>query len=148
MEFYQHVFDLLLRLKANFLWPAMWASYTARPGNSFFVDDPGNQKLADDYGVVISTSHHEPMQRATNEFNPAQSGPWDWMTNKSAVVKFMDEGVRRAMNSESYYTLGMRGFNDHEITADDPLKVLRDVFNTERAIIKKYHGDEAAVKRK
>ena len=49
-EFYAHVFDLLLRLKANYMWPAMWKSFIAPPGNVFFKDDPGNQQLADDYG--------------------------------------------------------------------------------------------------
>ena len=85
-EFYKRVFELLLRLKANFLWPAMWFGYP-HPGNSFFMDDPLNQELADKYGIVVSTSHHEPMQRAMNEWfdvpynEPEQS--WSW-TNQEA----------------------------------------------------------------
>ena len=67
-EFYEHVFDLLVRLKANFLWPAMWGSFIPTPGRSFFTDDLRNQQLADDYGIVLSTSHTEPMQRASNEW--------------------------------------------------------------------------------
>ena len=86
-EFYTHVFDLLLRLKANFLWPAMWKSSTPPPGNIFFTDDPRNQQLANDYGVVVSTSHHEPMQRATNEWNETTMGPWDWSLNRDKMTE-------------------------------------------------------------
>jgi hypothetical protein len=77
-EFYTHVFDLLIRLKANFLWPAMWGSFVPRPGRIFFTDDPRNQQLADSYGIVVSTSHHEPMQRASNEWKvDPQHGEWN-----------------------------------------------------------------------
>ncbi|EKG17507.1 hypothetical protein MPH_05244 [Macrophomina phaseolina MS6] len=143
-EFYRHVFDLLLRLKANYLWPAMWASFVPRPGNIFFTDDPQNQQLADDYGIVVSTSHHEPMQRATNEWNETETGPWDWTENKANVTRFMEEGVRRAGRNESYFTLGMRGPNDGPIEADDPISVLEDVFAAERELLAKYHGNETA----
>ncbi|GME45216.1 hypothetical protein GTA08_BOTSDO03379 [Neofusicoccum parvum] len=143
-DFYRHVFDLLLRLKANYLWPAMWASFVPRPGNIFFTDDPQNQQLADDYGIVVSTSHHEPMQRATNEWNETETGPWDWTENKANVTRFMEEGVRRAGKNESYFTLGMRGPNDGPIEADDPIAVLEDVFATERKLLAKYHGNETA----
>ncbi|OMP88076.1 hypothetical protein BK809_0002833 [Diplodia seriata] len=145
-EFYRHVFDLLLRLKANYLWPAMWASFVPRPGNIFFTDDRANQQLADDYGIVVSTSHHEPMQRATNEWNETETGPWDWTANKENVTRFMEEGVQRAGRNESYFTLGMRGPNDGPIEADDPIAVLEDVFATERQLLSKYHGSEQSAK--
>ncbi|KAK1657945.1 hypothetical protein BDP55DRAFT_734568 [Colletotrichum godetiae] len=143
-ELYQHVFDLLLRLKANFIWPAMWASYIPKPGRIFFTDDPRNQQLADDYGIVVSTSHHEPMQRASNEWKKDPKGDWDWVNNKENVVAFMDEGIRRAGNNESYFTLGMRGTDDGPIDAQDPIEVLEDVFATEREILAKYHGNDTA----
>ena len=76
-EFYRHVFDMLSRLKGNFIWPSMWKSLLYKPRNIFFTDDPGNMQLADDYGIVVSTSHHEPMQKAINEWNDTISGPWD-----------------------------------------------------------------------
>ncbi|KAF9641027.1 hypothetical protein BFW01_g12833 [Lasiodiplodia theobromae] len=145
-SFYRHVFDLLLRLKANYLWPAMWASFVPRPGNIFFTDDPANQQLADDYGIVVSTSHHEPMQRATNEWNETETGPWDWTANKENVTRFMEEGVARAGRNESYFTLGMRGPNDGPIEADDPIEVLEDVFETERRLLGKYYGNETAAR--
>ncbi|KAI2633958.1 hypothetical protein GGS21DRAFT_539519 [Xylaria nigripes] len=144
-EFYKHVFDMLMRLKGNFIWPAMWKSYVPRPGNIFFTDDPGNMQLADDYGIVVSTSHHEPMQRATNEWNETITGPWDWEKNQGNVTAFMEDGVRRARMNESYFTLGMRGAGDGPIQADDPVAILRDVFQTQREIIGKYHENISAV---
>ncbi|KAL4881671.1 hypothetical protein BJY04DRAFT_218112 [Aspergillus karnatakaensis] len=146
-EFYTHVFDLLVRLKANFLWPAMWGSFVPRPGRIFFTDDPRNQQLADDYGIVVSTSHHEPMQRASNEWkkDKARLGKWNWEENRENVVDFMEEGVRRAGDNETYFTLGMRGENDGPIEADDPIEVLRDVFSTQRELLDKYHPNETAL---
>jgi hypothetical protein len=141
-EFYAHVFDLLLRLKANYLWPAMWASTTPAPGNIFFTDDPGNMQLADDYGIVVSTSHHEPMQRASNEWNASETGPWDWRLNKDNVTRFMEDGIRRMGNNESYVTMGMRGPSDSAIVGDDALEILRDVFDVERDIFEKVFGDK------
>ncbi|KAK7421583.1 hypothetical protein QQX98_002050 [Neonectria punicea] len=143
-EFYEHVFDLLLRLKANFLWPAMWASFVPGPGRRFFTDDPRNQQLADDYGIVVSTSHHEPMQKASNEWDADEQGLWDWVKNNDNVTRFMEEGIQRAGKNESYFTLGMRGPNDGAIQADDPIAVLEDVFAKEREILAKYHGNETA----
>ncbi|KAL2816732.1 hypothetical protein BJX63DRAFT_441466 [Aspergillus granulosus] len=144
-EFYRHVFDLILRLKGNFIWPAMWASYVPPPGNIFFTDDLDNQQLADDYGIVVSTSHHEPMQRATNEWNSSETGEWDWTTNKANVTRFMEEGVRRAGNNETYFTMGMRGASDSAISGEDPIDLLRDVIDTQRDILVKYHQDLSAV---
>ncbi|PVI01278.1 glycoside hydrolase family 115 protein [Periconia macrospinosa] len=143
-EFYEHVFDLLLRLRANYLWPAMWRSTTPSPGNIFFTDDPGNMQLANDYGIVVSTSHHEPMQRATNEWNQTETGPWDWTLNKDNVTRFMEEGIRRMGQNESYVTLGMRGPGDAlaPIQGPDAIEILREVFEVEREIFKKVLGDQ------
>ncbi|KAL2844342.1 hypothetical protein BJY01DRAFT_248171 [Aspergillus pseudoustus] len=144
-EFYTHVFDLLVQIKANFLWPAMWGSFIPRPGRIFFTDDSRSQQLADDYGIVVSTSHHEPMQRASNEWNiDPDRGEWDWVKNNEEVVAFMEEGVKRASGNETYFTLGMRGTNDGPIEADDPIAVLKDVFQTQRGILKEVYGNESA----
>ncbi|KAI9155643.1 hypothetical protein HJFPF1_08231 [Paramyrothecium foliicola] len=145
-EFYSHVFDLIVRLKGNFIWPAMWGSFIPRPGRIFFTDDPKNQQLADDYGVVVSTSHHEPMQRASNEWVENPKGEWDWVKNKDNVVDFMEEGVRRAGNNESYFTLGMRGINDGAIVGGNPKEILRDVIDTQRQLLEKYHGNASDVR--
>ncbi len=108
----------------------MWKSFVYRPGNIFFTDDPGNVQLADDYGIVVSTSHHEPMQKATNEWNDTIQGPWDWEKNRDNVTLFMDDGARRAGQNATYFTLGMRGEGDGPIQADDPVAILTDVFET------------------
>lgn len=145
VHFYTKVFELLLRLKANFLWPAMWPGWP-NPGASFFTDDPENQKTADTWGIVMSTSHHEPMQRLSNEWlaeNPL--GTWDWLTNKEKITKFFAEGVHRAKGYESYFTMGMRGEYDTKMRTEDPASVVKDVLKTQRRLVKDTHGSEDAV---
>lgn len=147
-DFYKRVFELLLRLRANLLWPAMWFGFP-HPGNSFFVDDPLNQKLADEYGIVISTSHHEPMQRAMNEWfdTPYKQpeGGWSWVKNKEKIARYFEEGAQRATNFESVITIGMRGDGDREMNVQNPQEVLKEVLSTQRRIIKDSYGKEDAV---
>ncbi|KAF4969145.1 hypothetical protein FSARC_3582 [Fusarium sarcochroum] len=144
-KFYTKVFELLLRLKANFLWPAMWPGYP-NPGASFFTDDPLNQKLADEYGIVVSTSHHEPMQRLSNEwFEENPDGSWNWLTNKQKITEFFEHGASRAKDRESYFTLGIRGEYDKKMAAEDPAAVVQDAIETQRQVIKKVYGREDAV---
>lgn len=145
VQFYKKVFELLLRHRANFLWPAMWPGYPS-PGASFFTDDPENQRTADAWGIVVSTSHHEPMQRLSNEWlaeNPL--GTWDWLTNKEKITRFFAEGVERARGFESYFTTGMRGEYDTKMRTGDPAAVVMDVLRTQRSLIKSAHGREDAV---
>ncbi|MGH9513428.1 MAG: glycosyl hydrolase 115 family protein [Terriglobales bacterium] len=104
-QFYEKVFELLLRLKANYLWPAMW-------NNAFNEDDPLNPKLADEYGIVMGTSHHEPMLRAQQEWKRHGKGPWDYSTNSDELRKFWTEGIERNKSYESVITIGMRGDGD------------------------------------
>lgn len=146
VDFYKKVFELLLRLKANFMWPAMWPGYP-NPGAVFFLDDDGaNQRLADEYGIVMSTSHHEPMQRATTEWfldNP--DGSWDWIANKSKIVDFFRHGAARAKGCETYFTLGMRGEYDKKMKTDDPAAVVKDVIASQRKIFGDVYGKEDRV---
>src|ERR1700742_5159073 len=94
------LFELILRLKGNYLWPAIWSSM-------FCVDDVLNQPLADTYGIVYGTSHQEPMARSTpNEFNKFSSGPWDFSVNAQNITEFWIEGVNRAKPFETLYTMG------------------------------------------
>lgn len=126
----------------------MWASFTPRPGNIFFTDDPKNQQLADDYGIVVSTSHHEPMQKASNEWNTSETGPWSWKENSENITKFMEDGVARAGNNESYFTLGMRGLSDRALEGtDEAIEILTEVFEAQRGLIEQYHGSASAVPR-
>ena len=104
-QMYEKVFELLLRLRANYLWPAMW-------DNAFNEDDPLNAKLADEYGIVMGTSHHEPMLRAQQEWKRHGTGPWNYATNAGVLRRFWTEGVKRNKNYESILTIGMRGDGD------------------------------------
>lgn len=105
-KMYTHVFELLLRLRANYLWPAMW-------GEAFNEDDPQNPVLADEYGIVMGTSHQEPMDRAQAEFDHRfKSDQWDYVHHRDVMEKFWIDGVRRNKGYENIYTLGMRGRND------------------------------------
>jgi len=104
-EFYAKIFELVLRLKGNYIWPAMWSGM-------FYLDDTKSGPMADEWGVVMGTSHHEPMARADKEQGRFCQGAWDWSRNKNNVQKFMTEGAERSKNWETIYTLGMRGSGD------------------------------------
>jgi hypothetical protein len=103
-RFYEKIFELLLRLKANYLWPAMWNA-------CFNEDDPLNPKLADEYGIVMGTSHVEPMLRADKEWGRAGYTPlqWNYATNPQELRAFWDEGITRNDHYESIVTVAMRG---------------------------------------
>jgi Glycosyl hydrolase family 115/Gylcosyl hydrolase family 115 C-terminal domain len=127
-HFYEHVFELLLRLKANFLWPAMWNS-------AFAADDPYNASLADEYGIVMGTSHEEPMMRAEKEWTRGNYGPWDYTTNTKAIDDFWREGMERDKNYEQVVTLGMRGANDTPMSAETNTQLLEKIVADQRQIL-------------
>jgi hypothetical protein len=128
-EFYTKVFELLLRLKANFLWPAMW-------NNAFAMDDPENPKLADEYGIVMGTSHEEPMMRAEKEWARGNYGKWDYTTNQKEIDEFWRKGMERDKNYEEVVTLGMRGENDTPMSADANTQLLEKIVGNQREILK------------
>ncbi len=127
-EFYTKVFELLLRLKANYLWPAMW-------NNAFNEDDPLNPRLADEYGIVMGTSHHEPMLRAQQEWKRHGRGPWDYSKNADVLHEFWDQGIQRNKNYESIITLGMRGDGDLPMTEGANIALLEKVVADQRKLI-------------
>jgi len=127
-EFYTKVFELLLRLKGNYLWPAMW-------DNAFNEDDPLNPKLADEWGIVMGTSHHEPMLRAQQEWKRHGEGPWDYSKNADVLQKFWTEGVERNKNYESIITLAMRGDGDMPMSASANTDLLEKIVADQRKII-------------
>ncbi len=140
---YCSIFDLLLRLKANYMWPAMWDS-------RFNEDDPQSPVLADEYGIVMGTSHHEPMMRAHKEYvyRKDSIGPWDYSTNKENLDKFFHEGLYRNRNFENLVTIGMRGDGDVAMGRGDDeenIRVLRDVIDGQRSIISDVYGTEDGV---
>jgi hypothetical protein len=127
-QFYTKVFELLLRLKGNYLWPAMWDS-------AFNEDDPENPRLADEYGIVMGTSHHEPMLRAQQEWKRHGEGPWDYSKNEEVLKKFWADGVERNKNYESIITLGMRGDGDMPMSESANIELLEKIVDDQRKII-------------
>ena len=108
--FYSLVFEVLLRLRANYLWPTVWATM-------FEVDDPGNQPLADAFEIVMGSSHTEPLMRAQNEFGKFYKGPWAYNLNSDTIDDYFRYGVQRAKPyaRNSLWTMGMRGTGDTAI---------------------------------
>ncbi len=153
-KMYEHVFELLLRLKGNYLWPAMWAS-------RFSDDGPGilNAELADELGVVMGASHHEPCCRAGEEYkylrgkNSVYGDAWNFRSNREGITKFWEDGLKRNGKFENVITVGMRGEADTAIlgknaTLKDNIDLLRDVLKTQNELIRKYvNEDEQKVPR-
>ncbi|HOV36958.1 MAG TPA: glycosyl hydrolase 115 family protein [Dysgonamonadaceae bacterium] len=135
--FYEKVFELILRLKGNFLWPAMW-------GKAFYDDDPQNAVLADEMGVVIGTSHHEPMARAHVEWSRYGKGEWNYQTNKKVLKQFWTEGFKRAYGTECLITVGMRGDGDEPMSEESNIKLLEKIISDQRSIISEISGKDAA----
>ena len=131
-QFYTKVFELLLRLKANYLWPAMW-------NNAFNEDDPNNPRLADEYGIVMGTSHQEPMLRGQKEWDRKHSKVWNYYTDANTLRDFWRDGIRRNRNYESIITMGLRGANDSELvpngTDEQCMKFLEEIVADQRKMI-------------
>ena len=138
-RFYQRVFELVLRLRGNMMWPAMW-------GWAFYADDPENEKTADEMGVVMSTSHHEPMARNHQEYarNRKGWGPWNYQKNKANLQKFFREGIERMKGTEQIVTIGMRGDGDEAMSAEADTKLMTNIINDQRKIIADVTGKKAS----
>lgn len=141
-ECYERIFELLLRLKGNYLWPAMWAS-------NFSLDGPGlkSAKLADELGVVMSTSHHEPCMRSGGEYglmrgkDSVYGDAWDFRSNPEGITRFWRDGLLRNKAFENVITMGMRGENDtalleKEASLKENIDLLREVLHTQNRLIR------------
>ena len=130
-RFYARVFELILRLKGNMLWPAMW-------GWAFYADDPENSKTADEMGIIMGTSHHEPMARNHQEYARKRSewGPWNYQKNQQKLDQFFREGIERMKGTEDMVTIGMRGDGDEAMSEDADTKLLQRIVDNQRKIIK------------
>jgi len=156
-DMYKHVYELLLRLRANLMWPGMWGAFPEddptnsrliRPdgsyeGNCFNEDDLENPAIADRYGIVIGTSHHEPFQRSQQEWfrhrNEYGNGEWNYKTNKEGVRQFWRDGMEHTKNYESMITVGMRGDDDKPMvdmgSAKENFRMLSQIIKDQRKII-------------
>lgn len=139
---YRHIFELLLRLKANYFWPAMWAT-------NFNEDDLESPRLADEMGIVMGTSHHEPMMRSHREYlkRKDEVGPWNYATNPDRLDKFFMDGMKRNAKYENLVTIGMRGDGDVAMgNGDDAenIKTLGKVIEAQRRIIGEAYGKPAS----
>ena len=137
-RFYEKVFELILRLKGNFLWPAMW-------GWAFYADDPENGKTADRMGVIMGTSHHEPMARNHQEYarHRKEWGAWNYQTNQTKLDQFFREGIERMKGTEDIVTIGMRGDGDEAMSDKADTKLMERIINNQRQIIKEVTGKPA-----
>ena len=139
---YARIFELMLRLKANYFWPAMWDS-------RFNEDDPLSPQLADAMGIVMGTSHHEPMMRAHKEYvyRKDSIGAWDYATNKANLDRFFEEGLERNKAYDNLITIGMRGDGDVAMgngNDEDNMKTLKDVVDGQREIIERVYKKPAS----
>lgn len=140
---YREIFELLLRLRGNYMWPAMWAT-------NFSMDGPGVESaiLADELGIVMSTSHHEPCMRTGEEYRLLR-GPespygdaWDFISNREGIIRFWEDGLKRNAPFENVITMGMRGERDTAImasaTLEENIALLKDIIKTQNNLIRKY----------
>ena len=135
-KFYGKVFELMLRLKSNYIWPAMW-------GNAFYDDDSLNIKTADEYGIVIGTSHHEPLMRAHDEWRRyGNKQKWNYDSTETGLKQFWKTGIDRATN-EKIVTVGMRGDGDEPMSRETATAKLEKIVKDQRQIIAEQTGKPA-----
>ncbi|MCO1576950.1 glycosyl hydrolase 115 family protein [Crossiella sp. SN42] len=139
-RYYEKVFEVMLRLKANYLWPAVW-------GRAFAEDDPANHATATRYGVVMGSSHEAPMMRGIEEWNRnprahGGTGEWSFVRNPEAVKAYWREGIRRmrAQDFEGVVTLGMRGNGDTKLPDGDAIELMEKIIATQRQILTEEAG--------
>lgn len=142
---YAKVFELMLRLRANTIWPAMHEVTVP------FYFTKGNKEAADQYGIIVGTSHCEPLMRnSVNEWDIAGKGDYNYVTNKEAMLTYWTERLKELKGSDNIYTIGLRGKHDGMMQGVKTLKehksVLSQVIKDERELLKTYvHPDMTKV---
>jgi len=136
---YAQVCELLLRLKGNMFAPAMHSCTGA------FYSHPESKVVADQYGIIITTSHCEPLlfnNAAKSEWDSKRDGDWNYAKNKEVILKKMDNRVREASPYENIYTIAMRGVHDQGLRGNlsdkEKVDVLTQVMADQREVLKKY----------
>lgn len=159
-QFYARVFETMLRLKANLLWPAVW-------NRAFAEDDPDNHRTASYYGVIIGTSHEGPMMRGIEEWNRQAvppvydkqghvvraghdsyggNGEWSFRTNRAAIERYWTDGIRRMVDQKfsGVVTLGMRGTGDARLADGGGPALMKEILASQRRIIAQVTGKDPA----
>ncbi len=135
---YSRLFELLLRLRANSIWPAM------HPGTTPFHAVPGNAKIADDYAIVLGSSHAEPMLRNNVGEWKRDGKHFNYLTHRDEVLSYWEERVKQRTSGESIFTIGMRGIHDSAIVGPknqaDRIAALTDIFTEQRNMLARYLG--------
>lgn len=141
---YDKVCELILRLKGNMVAPAMHTCTGA------FYSHPESQKKAAEWGIMITTSHCEPLlfnNAAPSEWDKARDGEWNYETNKETILKKLDDRIRETAEFDNIYTTGMRGLHDEAMKGStdnkDRARTLEKVFEQQRSILEKYKGKSA-----
>ena len=133
---YEKVFELMLRLRLNYLWPAMHAVTPE------FHSIPENVSLADRYGIVMGASHCEPMLFNNVKWNESRNGKWDYSINRDKIYSTWEESAKTRGNEEAVWTLGIRGIHDQGMQGprDEAtrISILTDVFRDQRTLLDKY----------
>lgn len=147
-KFYEHVFQLLLRLKANYMWPAMWNSSFGADGADF---PEASAELANKYGIVMGTSHHEPMMLAHQDWvrNKSKYGnrEWDWITNSEGLTEFFTYGAKNFGKYDNIATIGMRGDGDATMlpegsTVEENVSLLKEIITAQKRILSENNLDD------
>ncbi len=141
---YAHVFELILRLKGNYIWPAMW-------GKSINIDDPESPRLADEYGIVMGTSHHEPMMRAQKEWwvlgnRYGGHANWNYQRNRDGLYRFWEDRIIENKDYEKIVTVGMRGDGDEAMIKggqiSDIISLYEKIITDQREILAKHNNPD------
>jgi hypothetical protein len=140
---YAKVFELLLRLKANFIWPAM------HPSTKAFNFYPQNKVVADDYAIVMGSSHAEPILRNNvDEWDEKKYGGWNYITNRAGVLRYWEEAVQANGRYENVYSIGMRGIHDSGMPgpkdAAGKIRIMDQVFADQRELLARHVNPDAA----
>lgn len=141
-ETYKKVFQLLMRLRANAIWPAM------HEGTTSFFKVPGAKAVADSCGIAVGSSHCEPLLRCnTGEWDVSKRGRYNYITNKAEVQKYWAERLDEVKGSKggNMLTIGMRGIHDGSMegvkTMKEKFDGLQQVINDQQDLIRKHIGD-------
>ncbi|MBC8053924.1 MAG: glycosyl hydrolase 115 family protein [Sphingobacteriaceae bacterium] len=133
---YAKIFELLLRLKANLIWPAM------HPSTKAFYHYPGNKKVAADYAIVVGSSHAEPMLRNNVGEWDKSMGDFNYITNKEKIYNYWESRVKESKGNDAVYTLGMRGVHDSGMegvkSVKEAVPLLEKIIEEQRDMLKKH----------